>query len=35
MKKFAIIMTILSFTLLNAITIYYNGEGDDIGEWSI
>jgi len=35
MKKFTIIVTILSFTLLNAITVYYNGEGDDIGEWSI
>jgi len=35
MKKLAIIVTLLSVTLLNAITVYYNGEGDDIGEWSI
>jgi len=35
MKKLVIIVTLLSVTLLNAITVYYNGEGDDIGEWSI
>ena len=35
MKKLAIIGTILSVTLLNAITVYYNGEGDDVGAWVI
>jgi len=36
MKKLFIITTILLFPILiNATTIYYNGEGNDIGEWFI
>ena len=35
-KKFKLLTTVLLFsTILNATTIYYNGEGDDIGAWSI
>ena len=36
MKKIKFLTTALLFSMaLNAATIYYNGEGDDIGEWSI
>ncbi|MCK5854012.1 MAG: hypothetical protein KAG56_02235 [Sulfurovaceae bacterium] len=36
MKKFKFLTTALLFsTALSATTIYYNGEGDDIGVWSI
>jgi len=34
-KKAVIFIALLYTTSLSAITIYYNGEGDDIGEWSI
>ena len=36
MKRLKILIIALIYTLsLQATTIYYNGEGDDIGEWSI
>ncbi len=36
MKKLKFLTTSLLFSMaLNATTIYYNGEGNDIGEWSI
>jgi hypothetical protein len=36
MKKIKIFTTVLLFSLsLNATTIYYNGEGNDVGAWSI
>ena len=34
-KKIISVIALLYITSLNAITIYYNGEGDDVGEWSI
>ena len=36
MKKLKILTTALLISAsLNATTIYYNGEGNDIGAWSI
>jgi len=36
MKKLKILSTALLFSAsLNATTIYYNGENNDVGEWSI
>ncbi|MCK5855293.1 MAG: hypothetical protein KAG56_08725, partial [Sulfurovaceae bacterium] len=34
-KKIAIATALLCTTTLSAITVYYNGEGDDVGAWSI
>jgi len=36
MKKLNVLSTALLLSAtLNATTIYYNGEGNDVGEWSI
>lgn len=34
-QKTIMTLALLSTTALNAITVYYNGEGDDVGAWSM